>query len=121
MLREESSGSVKILSIDYEQLIDTLRNVAESISKDNNNLSKLILFGSFCRKDYTPESDVDILIILQNSQKHFLQRKDDFISYFSAVPLDVNILVYTEAEVETMLNEENHFITEVLNEGMSLL
>jgi hypothetical protein len=42
------------------------------------------------------------------------------MKYFTDVPFDLNIIVYTEAEIEKMLGEGNGFIKNVLKEAGEL-
>ncbi len=120
MLQEKLLDSVKILSVDYDSLLSALEKISCKIKITRGDVSKILLFGSFATLNYTPESDVDILIILKDSRKNFIERSDEFIPYFREIPFDVNILVYTEEEIKEMQNEENEFIKEVLRNGKEM-
>ncbi len=102
MLRERSLGSVKILSVDYDALTGELKKIAGDIKQARPHVKKVLLFGSFARGDYTPESNVDIMLIIERSDTHFIKRADEFIDFFIKIPFDVNMLVYTESEVGGM-------------------
>ncbi|MGB9768863.1 nucleotidyltransferase domain-containing protein [Dictyoglomus turgidum] len=120
MLHEKLLGSVKILSVDYDALINKLKEISFFIKEKNSKVIKIMLFGSFARGDYTPESDVDIMIIVKNSEKPFLFRADEFLDYFKEIPFDVNIIVYTKDEIEKMEKDNNIFIKEVLSYAVEL-
>ncbi len=121
MLHEKSLGSVKIQSVDYDALMDTIKGDAHTIKAQHPLVKNILLFGSFYKRNYTPESDVDILIIVEETEAPFLQRRDIFIRFFQNIPFDVNILVYTEMEIKKMQKEGNDFINGIMNESIDLL
>lgn len=112
--------SVKILSVDYKALLKAIEEACVKIRKDHNIVKKMLLFGSFLKGNYTPESDVDIIIVVDHDEKPFLERRDLFSNFFKDIPFDVNILVYTEDEINQMLKKENLFIKSVISEAMEL-
>ena len=112
--------SVKISSVDYDVLIESITKSCEQIKKVHGHVQKILLFGSFLKQNYTPESDVDILIIVEDDDTHFLKRKDLFSIFFEDIPFDVNIAVYTTEELGRMLKEGNLFIKSVLSEAREL-
>jgi len=79
-----------------------------------------MLFGSFHRLNYTPESDVDILIVVDRSDDNFLERKDRYAVCFDEIPFDVNLLIYTQDEIKKMLANGNLFIKDVLTSSREL-
>jgi len=119
MLRERSLGSVKILSVDYKALMASLAEASSEIKRKHPHVEKIFLFGSFSRGNYTPCSDIDILIIVKDTEKPFLLRSQQFAGYFP-VPFDVNILVYTSKEFEKMLEEKNQFLINILQDAREL-
>ncbi len=120
MLQVQYLGSVKIESVDYNTLIKNLKQACRNIRKKYPDTIKILLFGSFAKGDYTPASDIDILIIVTNIEIPFLERRDLFTDFFSEIPFDVNMLVYTEYEIDKMQKENNLFIRQVLKEGRQL-
>lgn len=113
MLRKKFLNGVEILSVEIDKLRNSLKKIAEQIKRDNSSVTKLFLFGSFSKNSYTPYSDIDIAIILKNTKKRFLERQDEFIDYFKGFPFDVNLVIYTEDEFNTMRQELNSFILEI--------
>jgi predicted nucleotidyltransferase len=87
---------------------------------DKDNLLDIILFGSLAKGDFTGLSDLDIAIILKNSDLNFIERIKKYIKYFD-IEIPVDIFVYTILEIEKMKKEKNYFITEIINNGISLI
>ena len=120
MRQKKSLGSVSIESIDRYKVIDQLQGCAKNIGMTFSQVEVCLLYGSLLRGDYSPESDIDFLIVLQTSTLPFLQRCDPFQDFFSHLPFDIDLKVYTRKEIESMLEENNPFIVQVFKEGKVL-
>ena len=114
MFARKYSDGVEIISIDKDRLLKILKDNTERIKKNDPKVDKILLYGSFIRENHTPNSDVDIAIIVNHTDKPFIMRQDDYITYFDTIPLDVNIIVYTKEEIQKLKREKNGFIREVL-------
>lgn len=114
MLQSKYLDGVEILSVNVDSLRSSLREIASKIKSKYPHVLKIILFGSFGKDNFTPYSDVDIAIILKETDKHFLKRQDEFIDYFVNIPFDVNLIVYKQEEFNKMLREGNNFIREIM-------
>lgn len=81
---------------------------------------KIILFGSWARGTFGPESDVDFLIIgakafgPDHSRRKEMSRIWQALNHF-LIPVD--ILLYTPDEVENWRDSLNHVIGRALREG----
>ncbi len=67
-----SSGSVRIISLDVDNIIKKLRTGAEELKKRDNNVLAVFLFGSLAKGEAVPGSDADIVIVLKKSEKRML-------------------------------------------------
>ena len=119
MLHEKLLGSVQILYIDFPVLKEALIKAARKIRNDHKSILKILLFGSFAKGNYTPLSDIDILIVVESTDTPFLNRKEAYHCYFP-VPFDVNILVYTAREYDNMLSSGNLFLSSILQHAVDL-
>ncbi|MBW2370151.1 MAG: nucleotidyltransferase domain-containing protein [Deltaproteobacteria bacterium] len=81
---------------------------------------KVFLFGSFAAGNYTPESDIDIMIIGKKMNAPFLERRDLFIDFFKEIPFDINLMVYTQEEVSRMKAAGNLFVHHVMETAREL-
>lgn len=113
MLVKKYLNGVEILSVDKNRLKELLKKIASYIKVKHSEVKEIILFGSFSRNDFTPYSDVDIAIIVDDSDKEFIRRQDEFIGYFEDMEFDTNILVYTQKEIKKMQEGGNKFIEEI--------
>ncbi len=119
MRRRQFSDGVEIISVDDQVLRRRLEGIAAQIQAEHPEVEEVILFGSFVRGDFTPDSDVDVAILLSTEGEPFLQRVDRFLDAFSDLPLDVNLLVYTREEISQMLAEGN-WLARAIVEGVRL-
>lgn len=121
MLRKRSSGSVEITSVDRRALLAALRRAAARLAAERPEVERVDLFGSFARGDFTPASDVDLVIVVETSETAFLARADAYRDAFAAIPFDVNLLVYTREEAERLSAEPTGFLRRALRDALPLL
>ena len=76
---------------------------------------KVILFGSAARGEADAESDVDVLVI-KETQEPFIDRLEAMAN-LCPPGVYADIFVYTPAEIQNMLEEQNPFIIRALREG----
>ncbi|GAK55086.1 DNA polymerase beta domain protein region [Candidatus Vecturithrix granuli] len=79
---------------------------------------KIILFGSYARGEPTPESDVDLCIIVDSARASWDIRVEISLILDHAFPLDV--FVKTRQEVERRLSIGDFFLEDILRKGKVL-
>jgi predicted nucleotidyltransferase len=77
---------------------------------------RIILFGSHARGE--PAADIDV-VVLKDTTDRFLDRLKLVYERWN-LPVAADILVYTAAEWEQMLEEERGFILRVVREGREI-
>ena len=94
-------------------LKETLRNL---------NYEKIILFGSRARKDFSEESDYDILIILQDSIsiKKKMRLSAKLRREIAKMGIDADIIIKSREEVEYYENKIGNIVRSALREGVAL-
>lgn len=110
---------MEIISVDREALRKRLEEIAARIRRECPQVREVLLFGSFARGDFTPRSDVDVAVLLNEDGGPFLKRADAFLDYFADLPLDVNLVVYMQDEMERMLAGGNR-LAKAIVEGVPL-
>ena len=111
---ERSFNSVKIFFADKDKVIGEVREYVRRVRQAHPEVEKVGLFGSYATDTYGPSSDVDLLIVLRESDKRFPDRIPDFLPDNLSVACDV--FPYTQAEIEKMKQDENPWIRHVLQE-----
>jgi len=92
------------------------------------NPYKAILFGSSVYGDFTDDSDIDLIVVLEKNEmpenfderiKNYSLVKNFFKPLKDKVPMD--IIVYTKSEWEHFLKADNSFTREILERGDILI
>ncbi|MCX7668246.1 MAG: nucleotidyltransferase domain-containing protein [Atribacterota bacterium] len=112
-VREESSGSVKVFWLEREKLFEAIQREIQRLVSENRCIEKVVLFGSLAQGRAIPGSDVDLLFVLAESDKPFLERVEE---WRSKVHLDfpVDVFPYTIVELDIP------FVQGVLRTGVVL-
>ncbi len=63
-------------------------------------MEHVLLFGSLAEDRATVFSDADIMIIVESSDKRFINRPMACRKYFNDLSVDADLLVYTRREIE---------------------
>ncbi|MFH1738766.1 MAG: nucleotidyltransferase domain-containing protein [bacterium] len=107
------------LTQEEQEWLDTYRKVLGE--RFPGLVEDLIVFGSKARGDATPDSDLDILVIIQEGD-HRVKRGVSSPGYHFSIGMDVvpSILVFTVAEWDRFRRLESVFRESVLEEGVSV-
>jgi predicted nucleotidyltransferase len=91
---------VKVFWLNKELLQHRIREAVKNLVLRHPEAKQVILFGSTAENRETSLSDIDILIVVDDSKHRFLDRALPFKKYFQDIGLEVNIFVYTCKELE---------------------
>src|SRR5579863_6307272 len=70
---------------------------------------RVLLFGSYARGTQTPFSDIDLLVVKDTAQPR-IRRGNEIRQLFYGNLLSVDLMVYTNQELEDELMEKNSFL-----------
>jgi predicted nucleotidyltransferase len=79
---------------------------------------EVIVFGSLVRGTPVPGSDVDILLILSDSDRPFSQRIPVFLP--TGFPVGVDVFPYTREEIKRMTKAGNPLILGAIRDGRTV-
>ena len=119
-MRIRSSGSVKIISLNTDDIIRRLKESAHLLKLENHEVTDVYLFGSLAKGKAVPGSDADVMIVLRKCDKMIIDRVTDFMDSFQDVGIGVDIFPYTEAEVNEFAKDKRLFFREVLAHRIKL-
>ena len=100
--RERSYGSVKTFLLDRDYITLQLDKAVGSL-KNDPNVEKVVLFGSFAEGRAVPGSDLDILLVLKRDSRRFVDRIQDYLDRFEDVGVAVDVFPYTTDECDNPL------------------
>jgi predicted nucleotidyltransferase len=95
--------------------------------KAAEKVDKILLFGSEATGTAGPDSDIDLLVVLDSEvmPASFRERSDNYLQISRAIrkiekryPID--LLVYTRPEFEMLKESGSMFVRRVLREGIEL-
>jgi len=117
MLQVKSSGSVKIISLNRDKLLNRLGEIAAAIKKTHPEVKEVRVFGSVARGDQVGTSDVDVLLVLYGSNPiNPLEKTRQYYPFFN-LPVGVDLLVYTEGSIADRLATGDQFMQQIWNES----
>ena len=96
---ERSYGSVRTFWLDKEYINCQLARAVDTLRADQN-IQKIVLFGSFAEDRAVPGSDVDILIITKADSRRFIDRILYYLDAFSDLGIGVDVFPYTVDELD---------------------
>jgi uncharacterized protein len=97
-----------------ETLPDVVQKIAIALKPE-----KIILFGSYAYGKPTPDSDVDLLVVME-TQKSRKERVVDVSLLLHPRPFPVDILVKTPQEIANALQQGDFFLCEIMSKGKVL-
>ena len=106
---------VKVPTIDKRERIpqeaidEVVRQIAEKFKPQ-----KIILFGSYARGNPRPESDVDILVVMETPLKESKQSLE--IRHYLGVMFGLDLIVYKPQNLEKRLEMGDWFLRDIIRE-----
>jgi len=91
---------------------------ASALGARDPDVEEIRVFGSLVKGTAVPGSDVDLLIVLRDSNRPFLDRIAAYVP--GAFPCPVDVFPYTRAEIARMAREGNSLIADALGEGRTI-
>jgi predicted nucleotidyltransferase len=92
---------------------DVVRQIVEKFHPQ-----KIILFGSYARGNFRPESDVDMLVVMETLLKPVKQEIE--ISRHLDYEFGLDLLVYTPSVLKERLALGDSFLREILRDGKTV-
>jgi predicted nucleotidyltransferase len=111
-------STVSVTWFDSEAVWRAVEAHARALGARYPEIEEIIVFGSLARGTAVPGSDVDLLIVLERSDRRFLDRISVFLP--GPFPCGVDVFPYTRAELEKMQGEGNSLIAAALSEGRTV-
>lgn len=113
VIQKKYCGSVRTFWLDKELLERKLNEAMKMLLRERPEICDAVLFGSFAEGKACVGSDLDILLIVEDSNERFIDRAIKYRDYFNDIDLGVDIFVYTKKERD----EKNMFVQNALLKG----
>ena len=115
-----SLNTAPVTFLDSRAVVDRLTAAARQLCAQHSNVVAVVLFGSLARGTATPGSDADLLVVLRADARRMLDRIPEFTQPFESPGLSVQVLPWTEAELQRRRERADPFAREVLETGVLL-
>jgi uncharacterized protein len=99
--------------VDHQAIISFANRVAEQFHPE-----RIILFGSYAYGTPTKDSDVDLMVVVQDRGRQSHKAIDILTSVKRDFPLD--LLVRTTREIEKRIKWNDFFILDIVEKGLCL-
>jgi predicted nucleotidyltransferase len=90
---------VRTFWLDKEYINCQIAKAVDALRADQN-VQRIVLFGSFAEDRAVPGSDVDILIITKVDSRRFIDRILFYLEAFSEIGIGVDVFPYTVDELD---------------------
>ena len=101
------------MEVDRASLDRVVQQIVEQFHPE-----RIIFFGSHAYGRPTPDSDVDLLVVLDTPERHVLVAAKIAAAVDHPFPMD--LIVHTPAESDAAFRRRASFVTEVLTRGVVL-
>lgn len=82
----------------------------------NVNPKKIILFGSYAEGNADNDSDLDILVVKDMNIPRY-KRSREIRKHLRGIKVPVDLVVYTQEEINKWKNNKHAFISKILENG----
>jgi len=101
VVQKKSYNSVTVFWLDRQALRQRLTLSVQRLTNREPNVLRVVLFGSAAEERGVPSSDVDLLLVVSDAETRFIDRPAAFREYFAGLGVEVELFVYTEAELKS--------------------
>ncbi len=113
-----------IKSIDDDRFTAILLDVKEEVLKlFGDKLHQVILYGSYARGDQDSESDIDIMLVIDESEERLRECRDGIVDIMTDLSLKYDVLVSLTKVASARFNEYQDvlpFYRAVQDEGIEI-
>ena len=95
----------------FQEIVERIRRVSRPL--------RVVLFGSRARGTGTPESDIDLLVVVPDGTSRH-ETAGDIYQSLIGVGVPVDVVVVTEDDVDRYRNEPSLVVAAALHDGTTL-
>ncbi len=106
-------SSVVIKSIDRKQVEQAVKDHIDDLRTHHQEIQKIIWFGLWINGIPCPGSDVDLCLILRESEKPFRERILDYLP--TGFPVGMDVFPYTISEFDKLRSTHPQWYNEMIS------
>jgi predicted nucleotidyltransferase len=113
-------SQVRVFRLRRQAILQALEEAAHRLLAERPEVLEVRMFGSLAKGNAGPGSDADILLVLSESNKPFVDRIPEYARFMTAIGIACDIFPYTRAEFAQLRAEGNHFAETICSESRVL-
>jgi len=107
--------------LNADVVLERVRMAAQQCRQAAPEVVRIHLFGSFATGRANPQSDADVLVVVERSDEAcWFRRGPEYMRYFAAVPVPVDLFVLTVSEYEESLRRSQGVGALASRQGVAL-
>lgn len=110
-MQGQSLSSVEVRFLDRDAVLKDLCRAAAEAKRAHPEISRVLLFGSLVRGNWTADSDADLIVVVRKDFRDLFERSRYQITS-RLIPTDT--LVYSEAEFAGLAGDPASFLGQSL-------
>jgi predicted nucleotidyltransferase len=100
---------------------DIVRSFIEGIAPVREKIKLMYLFGSRSRDDWKPDSDYDILIVLETKDRKVISSLyDTVVDILISTGKLVSLKIFSDSEYRRLSSISTPFMSNILKEGINI-
>jgi len=107
------------MTVQIKEKVDFKKVLFDILSKAYKS-NNIIIFGSYAYGKPNPDSDVDIAIIVKKSNLPQYKRSRIGYSKLRGIGMPVELIVFTEDEIDRLKNVKTSLVSTILEKGTRL-
>lgn len=107
--------------MDKKQLFSDINN--DMVKLFGKNLKKIILYGSYAKNKQNKESDIDFIVLVDDTENNLRKSKYQIADIMSKLSINYNMLVSITEETLSCYNEFSQYLPyyqNIRNEGIEI-
>jgi len=92
---------------DAETVVGELSRWADALVRERSDVERVGCIGSYARGDAGPGSDLDVIVVLHDTELPFIERAATIDA--TSLPVPTDLLVYTSDELARLTSESTRF------------
>lgn len=100
---------------------EIINEFIKGVSPIHSKIKEMYLFGSRTRDDWRPDSDYDILVVLDKKEKNIISKLyDPVIDILISKGKLISLKIFSESEFNRLKSIPTPFMQNILNEGKQI-
>ncbi|HEX5043203.1 MAG TPA: nucleotidyltransferase domain-containing protein [Candidatus Polarisedimenticolaceae bacterium] len=112
------TGDVEVFRAEAAHSLEELARLARA-PLESAGAERAVVFGTYARGEADGYSDLDLVVVLR-TDRPFLERWKQLRGVLDALPLPVDLLVYTPEEYRRGITEGRGIFAAIAEEGVTL-